>query len=175
MQEEEKHYETLRKEIERTVERKMATPRDFNHLSKCIFDKTRVYISSITLKRFWGYLGESRKTKPYRYTLNTLAQYAGYHSIEELYNDSQRKIESELLTSNSIETASLQKGDKIQLCWHPDRCVTICYEGMDKFRVTESVNSKLSVGDTFLCNQNHSICETLYTRETAPPTTYAAE
>ena len=35
--------------------------------------------------------------------------------------------------------------------WHPDRVVTIRHDGYEVFSVVESVNSKLSAGDTFRC------------------------
>ena len=70
-------YKELQDKVEIVAGRKMITPRDFDYLSARIFDKTKTYISPITLKRFWGYLGDRNRKKPYRSTLNTLAIYAG--------------------------------------------------------------------------------------------------
>lgn len=39
----------------------------------------------------------------------------------------------------------------VELMWHPDRVVTVRHEGYEVFTVVESINSKLSVGDTFRC------------------------
>ena len=62
-------------------------------------------------------------------------------------------VESDFLTNDSLQVASLEKDTRIELRWYPDRCVTIVYLGMEMFRVVESVNSKLSAGDTFLVSQ----------------------
>ena len=148
-------YKVLQDKVEIVAGRKMITPRDFDYLSARIFDKTKTYLSPITLKRFWGYLGEEQRKKPYRNTLNTLAIYAGYTNIEA-FTDSignNSSSSSEILHSPNLQTASLNKGAVIELKWSPGRCVRIRYEGHDMFRVIESQNSKLAAGDTFLCYQ----------------------
>ena len=148
-------YKALQDKVEIVAGRKMITPRDFDYLSARIFDKTKTYLSPITLKRFWGYLGEEQRKKPYRNTLNTLAIYAGYTSIESFTGciDNNGCPSSEILHSPNLQTASLNKGAVIELKWSPGRCVRIRYEGHDMFRVIESQNSKLAAGDTFLCYQ----------------------
>ena len=148
-------YKELQDKVEIVAGRKMITPRDFDYLSARIFDKTKTYISPITLKRFWGYLGERNRKKPYRSTLNTLAIYAGYTSIESFTGciDNNGCSSSEILHNPNLQTAALNKGVVIELKWSPGRCVRIIYEGHDMFRVIESQNSKLAAGDTFLCYQ----------------------
>ena len=148
-------YKALQDKVEIVAGRKMITPRDFDYLSARIFDKTKTYLSPITLKRFWGYLGEEQRKKPYRNTLNTLAIYAGYTSIESFTGciDNNGCSSSEILHNPDLQTAALNKGAVIELKWSPGRCVRIIYEGHDMFRVIESQNSKLSAGDTFLCYQ----------------------
>lgn len=148
-------YKVLQEKVEIAAGRKMITPRDFDYLSARIFDKTKTYISPITLKRFWGYLGEEHRKKPYRNTLNTLAVYAGHTSIEAFIDniDNSTCQSSEILHNPNLQTAALNKGAIIELRWNPGRCVRIRYEGHDMFRVIESHNSKLATGDTFLCYQ----------------------
>ena len=148
-------YKVLQDKVEIVAGRKMRTPRDFDYLSARIFDKTKTYLSPITLKRFWGYLGEEQRKKPYRNTLNTLAIYAGYTSIESFTGciDNNGCSSSEILHNPDLQTAALNKGVVIELKWSPGRCVRIIYEGHDMFRVIESQNSKLAAGDTFLCYQ----------------------
>ena len=148
-------YSTLREKAEQVAGRAMNTPRDFDFLATRILDKTKGYIAPITLKRFWGYLGDEYRKKPYRSTLNILAQFVGYVSIEafEESHAGGSMVESDFLTNDSLQVAALEKGAHIELRWYPDRCVTVAYLGMEMFKVVESVNSKLSVGDTFLCGQ----------------------
>ena len=148
-------YQTLREKAEQVAGRAMSTPRDFDYLSTRIFDKTKGYIAPITLKRFWGYLGDEYRKKPYRSTLNILAQFVGYVSIEA-FEESHAggfPVESDFLTNDSLQVTALEKGARIELRWYPDRCMTVVYLGMEMFKVVESVNSKLSAGDTFLMSQ----------------------
>ena len=56
----------------------MMTPTDFDYLAVCLFDATKVSVSAMTLKRFWGYLGEKNMRQPRLSTLNALALYVGY-------------------------------------------------------------------------------------------------
>lgn len=154
-EEKENIKKALRERVEIVAGRKMTSPRDFAYLSMRILDKTKQYISPSTLKRFWGYLGEGKRTNPFRYTLDTLAQYIGhidYKSFEENHTQP-GTMQSDFIVNPSLQTALLQQGDEVVLMWHPDRCVTIEYEGMGLFKVKESLNSKLSVNDTFFCEQ----------------------
>ena len=146
-------YDKLREKVEKVAGRAMMTPRDFDYLSSRIFDATRSYVGSTTLKRFWGYIEADKGKRPSRNTLNVLALYTGYADWERFAQsfDSETEVQSDFLPNNCLRTASLAQGDRVQLTWLPDRCVTICYEGMSMFKVIESLNSKLSVGDTFLC------------------------
>lgn len=148
-------YQTLREKAELVAGRTMNTPRDFDYLSTRIYDKTKAYIAPITLKRFWGYLGDEHRKKPYRSTLNILAQFAGYVSIEafEEGHVGGSPVGSDFLANDSLQVAALEKDARIELRWYPDRCVTVAYLGLEMFRVVESVNSKLSVGDTFMVSQ----------------------
>lgn len=71
----------LRELIEGVVERKMKTPKDFEFLSECIFEKFHEKISPTTLKRIWGYLSES--TTPRTSTLDILSKFVGYDSWKD--------------------------------------------------------------------------------------------
>ena len=70
------HIAALREAIEKAVDRKMQTPKDFDFLSESIFGKIGERVSPTTLKRLWGYLSEP--TIPRLSTLNILAQFVGY-------------------------------------------------------------------------------------------------
>ena len=146
-------YKRLQTAVEKAVGREMRTPRDFDYLVARIYDATGENLSAMTLKRFWGYLGEKNMRQLRLSTLNLLARMAGYTDWITYYKESsaQGEIESDFLRNNSLVTNSLQKGSMVQLMWHPDRVVTIRHDGYEVFTVVESVNSKLSVGDTFRC------------------------
>jgi hypothetical protein len=146
-------YKKLQTAVEKAVSRQMCTPRDFDYLSARIYDVTGENLSAMTLKRFWGYLGEKNKRQLRLNTLNLLARMVGYTDWATYYKESsvRGEIESDFLKNNSLITNSLQKGTMVQLMWHPDRVVTIRHDGYEVFSVVESVNSKLSAGDTFRC------------------------
>ena len=146
-------YGALRGAVEKTVGREMKTTSDFDHLAASLFETTKVSISAMTLKRFWGYLGEKNMRQPRLSTLNVLALYVGYTDWMTYYKQSSAAtgVESDFLKNHSLATNSLAKGTLIRLMWHPDRVVTIRHEGYEVFIVVESMNSKLSVGDTFRC------------------------
>jgi hypothetical protein len=173
--EEETAYKELIEKIESTAGRKMRTPRDFDYLSTQIFNTTKQYLSAITLKRFWGYIGKERKTKPYLNTLNIMSEFAGYINFDNFCKQSNGNIESYFINNQSLQTNTLEKGCHVTLMWQPDRCITIRYEGMGMFRVTESTNSKLCAGDTFFCDfiiENEPLFLRCLVHQEGAPTNY---
>lgn len=66
----------LCREVEAAVGRTMQTPRAFEFLSKRVFEKTHVHVSTSTLKRMWGYVASS--SLPREATLDLLSQFVGY-------------------------------------------------------------------------------------------------
>lgn len=156
MENKEDSYKALKNAIERTENRKMISPRDFEQLSMSIFERTGEIISSMTLKRFWGYLGEANIRQPRLSTLNILASMIGYADWESYYNcnkNTKNNQQSNFLNSRALKTITLNHGTLIRLRWLPDRCIIIRHDGDEIFTVLESVNSKLSAGDTFRCEK----------------------
>ena len=153
MQTIEEIHASLRRAAEKTVGREMKTTSDFDLLAANLLETTKVRVSAMTLKRFWGYLGEKNMRQPRLATLNALALYVGYTDWMTYYKQSSAagEVESDFLKNNSLVTNSLAKDTLIRLMWHPDRVVTIRHEGYEVFTIVESVNSKLSAGDTFRC------------------------
>ena len=72
--------ERLRQELEAAVHKKIQTPKDFEYLSECIFQKLHEKISPTTLKRLWGYIPET--STPRVSTLNLLAEFLDYQDWE---------------------------------------------------------------------------------------------
>ena len=146
-------YKRLQVAVEKVVGREMVTPRDFDYLAARLFDATGENVSAMTLKRFWGYLGEKNERQPRLTTLNLLVRLVGYTDWMTYYKESSAtgKVESDFLKNHSLATNSLPVGAMVELMWHPDRVVAVRHEGYEVFTVVESLNSKLSVGDTFRC------------------------
>ena len=110
-------YKKLQTAVEKAVSRQMCTPRDFDYLSARIYDVTGENLSAMTLKRFWGYLGEKNKRQLRLNTLNLLARMVGYTDWATYYKESsvRGEIESDFLKNKSLITNSLQKGTMVQL------------------------------------------------------------
>ena len=148
-------YQSLRTAVEMSLGRKMLAPRDFDFLASQAQNITKQYVSAITFKRFWGYLGESNKHKPRLMTLNILTQLAGYSNWQTYYMEARGMgtAQSGLIPNHTLFTNSLKDGTHIELKWNPNRTVIIRHNGYEVFTVVESINSKLNVGDTFRCGQ----------------------
>lgn len=148
------YYEALKVAVEKAVGRKMCTPRDFEFLAIRIFDSTHSYMSPTTLKRFWGYLNNSKSYKPRKSTLDLLSIYVGYKDYESYCSQSSANDDegSDYVKAPNLYTTSIRIGDSVKLMWSPNRCVRIKFMGDDMFEVIESVNSKLQVADRFCCS-----------------------
>lgn len=177
MNEEINLHQLLRAKVERTAGFTPKSPKDFTRLEREIFAATRELISTSTLKRFWGYNGEKYAVKPFRGTLNILSNYIGLISWDVFCNiTTDNGISSNYINSEILSTRTLQAGDVIRLQWRPDRCVSIRYDGLDMFTVTESKNSKLQPGDTFICPifvKGEVLYLTHLVSNGNPPTNYA--
>ena len=145
----------LKECIENVAGFSMRTPRDFTLLASIIFNETKNQVSPTTLKRLWGYLQEKEQQASRTSTLNILSIYIGYPDYDTFckYQQVAGECDSNFLLNNCLQTRSLLKGDKVRLMWQPDRCITIEYIGLCMFKVLESKNSKLSKGDTFICER----------------------
>lgn len=146
-------YEVLKNAIEELLGRKVATKRDYEYLAMRILDRTGSYLSPITLRRFWGKLANGKyNTIPRRFTIDTLAQYTGYSNYEQFKKERAGKPtapNSRFLLNDYILSSTLKRGQLIELSWLPQRFVTVEFLGYDMFKVVNSINSKLSKGDTF--------------------------
>jgi hypothetical protein len=148
------HIEHLKIAVEKTLGHACQTPRDFDLLSLRLLDITGRKLSPTTLKRLWGYLPAEQETKPSRQTLNILASYAGYTDYAQFEKTAMginQKVESGFTHQQELKACSLPRGKRIRVKWHPDRCIVIRHEGQELFYVEEAHNTKLAVGDNFLC------------------------
>ena len=110
-EQQEKALAKLRELIEAVVERKMKTPKDFEFLSECIFEKFHERISPTTLKRLWGYLSET--TTPRKSTLDILSKFVGYDSWKEFTEgteDTEKEPVEEKATGETEESGE-RKGE----------------------------------------------------------------
>lgn len=94
--------ERLRNSIETAIDRQLLTPKDYEYLATCIFNKLHQTVSISTLKRLWGYVPSS--TMPRESTLDLLAQFLDYDSWSAF-----RKDEKTLPVSEMPEAAKKPK------------------------------------------------------------------
>ena len=140
---------TLRMDIEREVKRKIRTPYDFEFLAGVIWERLHENLSPTTLKRLWGYIDGADTTR--RTTLCLLAQFLGFADWETYLASlaTRTDIESAAFEGEGIHIDDLQKGDRVEVTWLPNRRCVFRYEGEAHFVVEESENAKLQVGDSF--------------------------
>lgn len=140
---------TLRMDIEQEVKRKIRTPYDFEFLAGVIWERLHENISPTTLKRLWGYIDGADTTR--RTTLCLLAQFLGFADWEAYQASlaTRTDIESDAFEGEGIHIDDLQKGDRVEVTWLPNRRCVFRYEGEAHFIVEEAANAKLHVGDSF--------------------------
>ena len=120
-------------------------PSDCKYLSLDIESKTGVHIGATTLKRVLGFAQDERM--PHTSTLDTIARYLGYANWDEL-SQIEDKGNSDFDTADEeIRSADLWIGASVEIAYLPDRKVRLQYLGNQRYRVVESVNSKLHAND----------------------------
>lgn len=96
--EQQQAIEALREAIERTVGKKIQTPKDFDFLSQLIEERCGEHMSVSTLKRVWGYV--TSNSLPRRSTLNILAQLIGKQDWDDF-----------CASEHNVDTGNTQKSD----------------------------------------------------------------
>jgi hypothetical protein len=142
---------SLCESVEKDINLKMRTPKDFDFLREQIFSKTNVLISSTTLKRIWGYLTED--TTPRDSSLTVLAHFLGYPDYEAFCAEiTDEDPPSAPVLGSRLSLETLSEGDRIILRWDPLRICVVEYQGLFAFKVISSEKTRLQPGDTFSCS-----------------------
>ena len=115
-------------------------PSDCEYLSLDIEGKTGVRIGATTLKRLLGFAQDERM--PHVSTLDAIARYLGYAHWDEL-----SQIEDKGNSDFEVRSADLRLGAFVGIAYLPDRIVRLQYLGDQRYRVVESINSKLQAND----------------------------
>lgn len=161
-EQQEKALAKLRESVEGVVERKMKTPKDFEFLSECIFEKFHERISPTTLKRLWGYLSET--TTPRKSTLDILSMFVGYDNWKEFTEftegteDTEKEPVEEKATGETEESEEEKTQKKKQLSPAILYAIIallligiisgVCYQVFSKSSDQSSAYT-LKIGDTF--------------------------
>lgn len=136
-------FDFLKDEICRVYGKPVKNPSDFEGLASAVENAVAQLVSVSTLKRLWGYVTYS--SDPRNSTLDILSRYVGRADFRTLCLELQQT--SSFFEAEKIISSQLDKGSVIELGWMPDRTVRLEYMGQNKFKVKESLNSKLEQGD----------------------------
>ena len=120
-------------------------PSDCEILSLDIEGRTGVHIGATTLKRLIGFAQDERM--PHASTLDVIARYLGFAHWEELTKIEDRGNSDFNSSDDEVRSADLQAGMLVEITYLPDRVVTLKYLGNNRYRVEQSLNSKLQTGD----------------------------
>ena len=140
----------LRKDVEARLGMRPATPADFETLIAQVWLRLHENIALSTLERLWGYIEGANNTR--RSTLNILSRFVGSRDWDDYTSRllSEEHGSSHPFIAEGVHTQDLQPGQQLEVTWLPNRRCVFRYLGDMRFEVVESVNSKLSVGDTFI-------------------------
>lgn len=143
--------EELKKCTEGKYHKSLSTTTDFEEFTVALKRETGEELSAATMKRLWGYVNDEHK--PRIRTLNILARYLGYEDYKGFcqWRKETGTIESSFFQADQLMSANLKPGQKVTIGWSPNRTVRLDYLGNSTYRVLNSENSKLKVGDQFQC------------------------
>ena len=120
-------------------------PSDCEYLSLDIESRTGVRIGGTTLKRLLGFAQDERM--PHSSTLDALARYLDYAHWDELSQIEDKGNSDFEATDEEVRSASLHPGTVVEIAYLPDRRLKMQYLGDQRYRVVESINSKLQAND----------------------------
>lgn len=136
---------TVKAQMEEACGRRLDTPTDCQAVVDGIWEKLHEHVSLNTIKRLVGFLPYEKTHR--QSTLDIIARYLDYANWAELTAVLQGSNSDFETNAETILTAQLHDGDFVRLTYHPERTLTLRYQGEGRFLVEESVNSKLQVGD----------------------------
>jgi hypothetical protein len=170
-------YKKLCNAIEHKIGKPILTPADFEWLEEKIEAKLKERVSASTLMRVWGY---RQGVATRQSTLDILARYLGYADYVTFCNwapsDSDDPQSDEVI-SYHMRTAELAVEQQVELTWKPDRRCVVQLRSDGLFEVMEAENTKLRVGDTFLCDifiEGEPLYLSNLVHEGRPPMVYVA-
>ena len=142
--------EELKQLVMQKYGRGLNTTTDFEEFSLRLSRDIGESISASTLKRLWGYVGDSHK--PRVVTLDMLARYLGHENYYSFVSwlKTSTKYNSSFFNANQLVSSDIRPGSTVEIGWSPNRLVYLEYLGESKFKVVCSENSKLQRGDVFM-------------------------
>lgn len=142
--------EELKLLVEQRYGKKLSTTTDFDEFSLTLQKKHGLAVSSSTMKRLYGYVGDSHK--PRVATLDMLSKYIGHNDYATFVQwlKKSTRYNSSFFDANQLVSSDIQPGGVVEIGWAPNRLLRLVYLGESTYRIVEAVNSKLRVGDVFV-------------------------
>lgn len=142
--------EELKSRVEKKYGRLLSTTTDFEEFSLALNRTIQQSISVSTLKRMWGYVNDTHKTR--KFTLDILARYIGYENFDQFvaWLKTNTRYNSSFFNAWQLTSEVLQCGQMVEIGWAPNRLIKLKYLGRSTFEVIASKNSKLMPGDRFV-------------------------
>lgn len=132
--------------LEEACGHEIRIPADCNILSLDIESKTKVHIGATTLKRLVGFTNDERQ--PHTTTLDAIAHYLGYKSWEEYSRIADNGNSTFDKHIYELRSATISHGSSVEVHYMPDRKITFEKMEHNRYKVIESINSKMPQGAT---------------------------
>lgn len=142
--------EELKSRVEKKYGRLLSTTTDFDEFSVVLKRIQGETVSPSTLKRIWGYVNDTHKTR--KFTLDILARYIGYENFDQFVTwlKTNTRYNSSFFNACQLTSGEMECGQMVEIGWSPNRLLTLKYLGDSVFEVMASRNSKLIPGDRFV-------------------------
>lgn len=144
------HVEMLKRLVKERSMLKMDTYKNFHALYDKIRHNTNETLGINTLRRLWGDMSGYPTVR--EATPGVLCRFVGYpdwHTFEADYCGMETEQTSCDITTASVNVVNLTPCDRLKIAWNPNRTLLLEHLGYGLFRVVQSENSKVKVGDTF--------------------------
>ena len=142
--------EELKLLVEERYGKKLSTTTDFDEFSLSLQRKNNIAVSSSTMKRLYGYVGDSHK--PRVQTLDLLAIYIGHKDYASFVSwlKTSTRYNSSFFNAGQLVSSDLRCGDVIEIGWAPNRLLRLEYLGNSTYKVESALNSKVRPNDRFV-------------------------
>lgn len=142
--------EELKNLVEQKYGKVLGTSTDFEEFSLHLQRTSCITISPSTLKRLWGYVGDSHK--PRTITLDLLSQYIEHKNFYAftVWLKTSTKYNSSFFNASQVVSNEIKPDTHVVIGWSPNRLIDLRYLGDSRYEVVSSENSKLHVGDKFV-------------------------
>jgi len=135
----------LKNRIEIRFGKPIRYSKDCDALATSISKHCGEKISATTIMRLFSLMKSD--SKPRLFTLDLIAQYAGFESWDAAINDGHLCENPSLDKSENLIISTLHINQIINIKYSPDRALKLAYLGNMDFEVKQSQNSKLQIGD----------------------------